>query len=59
MALRYRQHAEELRAVAADPTAAAYITAGLLKIAADYEFMADLLEATDKSNKEIAKRLED
>ena len=51
-AQRYRQRAEELRTIAADDKARANRTA-LLKIAADYERMADTLEAIDQTNRAI------
>jgi hypothetical protein len=57
MAIRYRQHAGELRVVA-ERSPSADIRAILLKMAANYEQMADRLEAVDSTNKTMAKRLE-
>jgi hypothetical protein len=57
IAQTYRQQAEELRLVAADP-AYAHISATLRKIATEYEQLAERLEAVDKTNKAMARRLE-
>ena len=57
MAERYRQHAKELRLIAADPTSAS-ISAPLLNLAVDYVQLAERLEAVDKTNKAMARRLE-
>ena len=54
IAAGYRQHAEELRVVAADASSAA-IRAIWLVIAADYEQMADSLEVTDRTNQPTRK----
>jgi hypothetical protein len=53
-AKRYRQRAEELRAIAAADQTRENRNA-LLKIAKDYEQMADTLEAIDKTNRAISK----
>ena len=49
-AARYRQHAEELRVIGDDKEARANRKA-LRQLAADYEQMADTMEAIDKTNK--------
>ena len=54
-ASRYRQHAEELRIAA---TESPLTRKALLTIAAEYEQLAARLEAVDKTNKAMAKRLE-
>jgi hypothetical protein len=46
-ATRYRQRAEELRVIASD---GGEVAATLLQIAADYDRMADTLEAIEKTN---------
>lgn len=51
-AAKYRQHAEELRAIAADKEAKGNREI-LLGLAADYEHMAETMEAIDKTNKAI------
>jgi predicted kinase len=51
-AARYRLHAEELRTIAADKTAAQNRQI-LLGLAADYERMANTLEAIDTTNKAL------
>ena len=51
-AARYRQHAEELRVIAADKTALSNREI-LQSLAADYERMAETMENIDKSNKAV------
>jgi hypothetical protein len=53
-AKRYRQRAEELRTIAADDEGIRNREA-LLKIAKDYEQMAETLEAIDRTNRAIRK----
>lgn len=57
-ASRYRQHAEELRMIAAEAVSPD-IRRTLVRIAEDYERMAISLEAIDKTNKTLAARLSD
>lgn len=49
-AARYRQHAEDLRTIAAHKTAINNRET-LRKLAANYEHMADTMEAIDETNK--------
>ena len=51
-AVRYRLHAKELRIFAAERTARD-IQQPLLKLAEDYEHLADELEAIDKTNQTL------
>lgn len=53
-AVRYRQRAEELRTIAADDRTRENRTA-LLKIAMDYDQMAETLEAIDKTNQALSR----
>ena len=54
-AARYRLHAKELRILAADETART-IQQPLLKLAEDYEHLADELEAIDRTNQMLSTR---
>lgn len=54
-ALRYRSHAEELRAIAADMLDA-NSRETILKIASDYDHMASSMEAIDRTYQAIRKR---
>ena len=54
-AKRYRQRAEELRRIAADDAGSKNCEA-LLKIAEDYDQMAETLEAIDRTNRAVRKR---
>ena len=56
IAFRYRQHAEELRIIAAE-SPSPDMRESLLKIADDYDQMASSLEAIDRSNKALARRI--
>jgi len=49
---RYREYAEELRAVAGDYVARKHRTA-LMRIAANCEHMAKVMEAIERSNKAV------
>ena len=53
-AARYRQRAEELRTIAREESSAE-TRSTLSQIAADYERMAETLEAIDRTNKAIAR----
>ena len=53
-ARRYRQRAEELRIIAEDETSKE-TRSTLWKIAADYERMAESLEAIDRTNTSLAR----
>jgi hypothetical protein len=54
-ARRYRLHAEELRTIATDRTMH-QSRESLLRIAADYEHMAQTLEAIDRTNQTLSSR---
>ena len=56
LALQYRKHANELRLMAEDPKFKS-IRASLLSIAGDYDALGDQLEAVDKTNQELARRI--
>lgn len=51
-AFRYRQHAEELRAIAGDAKDRD-MKRILMSIAVDYEHMADSMEAIDRTNQHL------
>jgi hypothetical protein len=51
-AFRYRQHAEALRTIAGD-SKDAHTKQMLLGIAADYESMANSMEAIDRTNQRL------
>jgi hypothetical protein len=51
-AKRYRQHAEELRTIAADKQARENRQA-LLRLAVDYDRMAETMDAIDRTNKNL------
>jgi hypothetical protein len=53
-ARRYRQRAEELNIIA-DDESAPHTRMTLRRIAADYERMAETLEAIDRTNRAIAR----
>ena len=51
-AKRYRQHAEELRTIAADKQARENRQV-LLRLAVDYDHMAETMEAIDRTNRTL------
>ena len=55
-AFRYRQHAEELRTIAGE-SKDAYTKKTLLSIAADYDRMALSMEAIDRTNTILKRRI--
>ena len=55
-ATRYRQHAEELRLIAAEASSRT-VRATLIRIAEDYDSMASSLERIDSTNRTLAARL--
>jgi hypothetical protein len=55
-ALRYRKHAEELRAIAASALDPKTQTV-LLSIACDYEHMAESMDAIDRTNRGLLTKL--